>query len=132
MGRVHARGVAQLLSIGEFSELCGLSPKMLPSYASAGLLTPAAVDSSSGYRYYAPGQVRQATVIAALRHAGVPLADIRSFLEHPTAERLDQWARELESELADRRGALAEVRVLLAVDAAPPERVQAHDHHRGG
>ena len=35
----------ELLSIGDFSDRCGLSAKMLRSYAAAGLLVPAAVDA---------------------------------------------------------------------------------------
>ena len=41
----------ELLTIGEFSQACGLSPKVLRTYAADGLLTPAAVDRGSGYRY---------------------------------------------------------------------------------
>lgn len=36
----------ELLGIGQFSILTGLLPKMLRTYASAGLLVPAAVDRS--------------------------------------------------------------------------------------
>jgi DNA-binding transcriptional MerR regulator len=43
--------VDELLGIGDFSARCGLTPKMLRSYAAAGLLVPTAVDRSSGYRY---------------------------------------------------------------------------------
>ena len=50
----------ELLIIGDFSARCGLSAKMLRSYAAAGLLVPAAVDGSSGYRYYSAGQLRHA------------------------------------------------------------------------
>jgi DNA-binding transcriptional MerR regulator len=53
------------------------------------LLAPAWVDPDSGYRYYRPDQLRAATLIAFLRRAGVPLADIRAFLRQPTAEWLD-------------------------------------------
>jgi protein phosphatase len=60
------RCVDDLMPIGEFSDLSGLSPKRLRSYAAAGLLVPAAVDTDSGYRYYAPGQAREAQVIDAL------------------------------------------------------------------
>ena len=62
-----------LMPIGEVSARSGLSPKRLRSYAAAGLLVPAAIDSSSGYRYYAPGQMREARLIDSLRSAGVPL-----------------------------------------------------------
>jgi DNA-binding transcriptional MerR regulator len=72
------RCVDDFLSIGEFSERSGLSPKRLRSYAAGGLLLPAAVDPTSGYRYYSPGQLREAHLIDALRDAGMPLVDRRA------------------------------------------------------
>jgi PPM family protein phosphatase len=111
---VQARAVDDLLTIGEFSERCGLSPKMLRTYAATGLLVPAGVDRFTGYRYYAPSQAGQARAIGLLRQAGRPLRDIASFLGRPAAERLDEWERELGAELTVRRRALAEARALLA------------------
>src|SRR5829696_8171958 len=73
--RFMLRSVDDLMPIGEFSERSGLSPKRLRTYAAGGLLVPAAIDSASGYRYYSPGQLREAQVIDALREAGMPLAD---------------------------------------------------------
>jgi transglutaminase-like putative cysteine protease len=63
--------VDALVSIGDFSARSGLSLKMLRTYAAIGLLTPAAIDKSSGYRYYDPSQVEVAKTIALLRSAGV-------------------------------------------------------------
>ncbi len=57
----------ELLPIGEFSARCGLSAKMLRTYAAAGLLAPAAVDRDSGYRYYAPAQERHARLTSPSR-----------------------------------------------------------------
>jgi len=105
-----------LMPIGEFSERSGLSPKRLRSYAAAGLLVPAAIDSSSGYRYYSPGQLREARLIDALRIAGVPLAEIEPLLRDQASEHLDAWARQVEVDAAQRREALNLARRLLAVD----------------
>ena len=105
----------ELLSIGDFSARCGLSAKMLRSYAAAGLLVPAAVDGASGYRYYSTGQLHQARVIALLRQAGIPVDDITAFYDNPDALQLDRWEREVVQESAARRQALAEARVALAV-----------------
>jgi PPM family protein phosphatase len=110
------RDVDELMPIGEFSERSGLSPKRLRTYAAGGLLVPAAIDSASGYRYYAPGQLRDAQLIDALREAGVPLADIGSFLRNPSAEQLDAWARHVVSEAAHRRKGLDLARRLLAIE----------------
>jgi PPM family protein phosphatase len=106
--------VDDLMAIGEFSARSGLSAKRLRTYATEGLLAPAAVDPSSGYRYYSPDQLAEALVIDALRQAGVALADIRAFLYQPSRERLDVWARQLESDANYRQGALRLARQLLA------------------
>lgn len=111
--------VDDLMAIGEFSERSGLSAKRLRTYASEGLLTPAAVDPGSGYRYYSPGQLADAQVIDALRQANVPLADIRSFLRQPTREQLDAWARQLQTDANDRERALTFARDLFEVSADP-------------
>src|SRR4051794_17501104 len=105
MGRVHALLMEELLPIGEFSARCGLSAKMLRTYASAGLLTPAAVDRESGYRYYSPAQVQDARLIGLLRRAGVPLTEVGLFLCDPTPDRLDQLEWQLDDDTAARREA---------------------------
>jgi protein phosphatase len=90
--------VDDLMPIGEFSDRSGLSAKRLRTYAAEGLLTPAAVDPGSGYRYYSPDQLADARVIDALRQAGLSLAEIRAFRLRPSQEKLDAWARQLETE----------------------------------
>jgi PPM family protein phosphatase len=106
--------VDDLMAIGEFSEHSGLSAKRLRTYAVEGLLAPAAVDPSSGYRYYSPGQLADAQVIDALRQAGVPLADIRTYMRQPSREQLDAWARQLHTDANHRQRALALARHLAA------------------
>src|SRR5579864_15960 len=100
------------MSIGEFSERSGLSPKRLRSYAAGGLLVPEAVDSATGYRYYSAGQLREAQLIDALREAGMPLADIGALLRDPSGEQLDAWARRVEIDAAQRHKALDDARRL--------------------
>jgi PPM family protein phosphatase len=110
----------ELLSIGDFSGRCGLSAKMLRSYAASGLLVPAAVDDSSGYRYYSTGQLHQARVIVLLRRAGIPIDDILEFFKHPDAAQLDRWDRQIVRDSTTRRHALVQTRAVLAMDQAPP------------
>ena len=111
------RHVDELMPIGEFSEHSGLSPKRLRSYAAGGLLVPAAVDSASGYRYYSPGQLREAQLIDALREAGMPLAEIGALLRDPSGEQLDAWAKRVEIDAAQRHTALDLARRLLVIEA---------------
>jgi PPM family protein phosphatase len=108
--------VDDLMPIGEFSHRSGLSPKRLRSYAAGGLLLPAAVDSASGYRYYAPAQLRDASLIDALREAGVPLADIAALLADPSSDRLDALRERVERDAAHRQKFLSLARRLLSLD----------------
>lgn len=110
------------MPIGEFSERSGLSPSRLRSYAAGGLLVPAAIDSASGYRYYAPGQVREAQLIHVLREAGMPVAEIGSVLDDPAPGQLERWAQQLQADASKRHEALEAARRLLAVDdgTSPP------------
>ncbi|MEU8800667.1 MerR family transcriptional regulator [Spirillospora sp. NPDC048819] len=62
-----------LLPIGRFARLCRLSVKQLRHYDDLGLLAPAWTDPASGYRYYRPGQARDALMIGLLRAMDVPL-----------------------------------------------------------
>ncbi|HWF16367.1 MAG TPA: MerR family transcriptional regulator [Acidimicrobiales bacterium] len=108
-----------LMPIGEFSERSGLSAKRLRTYAAEGLLAPAAVDPTSGYRYYSPGQLADAQVIDALRQANVPLADVRGYMRQPSRERLDAWERQLQTNADHRQSALTLARRLFAASQDP-------------
>jgi DNA-binding transcriptional MerR regulator len=70
----------QLMPIGRFSRLTGLTVKALRHYDELGLLRPAAVDPETGYRLYAPDQVGRAETIRTLRQLELPLDDIASIL----------------------------------------------------
>jgi DNA-binding transcriptional MerR regulator len=95
-----------LLSIGEFARLSRLSPKALRRYDELDLLAPERVAADSGYRWYAPGQLEQARLIATLRRIGVPLAEIRPLLgldRAAVAQRVTAWWASAEAEHAARR-----------------------------
>ena len=70
----------ELLPIGRFARLSGLTVKALRHYDEIGLLRPARVDESSGYRYYALTQARSAEAIRRLRSLEVPLDEIRDLV----------------------------------------------------
>lgn len=73
----------ELLSIGQFAQATGLTPKALRHYDAAGLLVPAQVTPGTGYRRYDPGQVAAGQLIRRLRDVGLPLAEIRRLLDQP-------------------------------------------------
>ncbi|WP_405111945.1 MerR family transcriptional regulator [Micromonospora sp. NBC_01405] len=98
-----------LLTIGAFAKAVRLTPKALRLYDEVGLLHPAAVDPESGYRLYAPDQVEQARLIAALRRIGMPLAEIRTVCglrPAAAAEAVDAYWRRVSADTAA-RGRLA-------------------------
>ncbi|MDX3455733.1 MerR family transcriptional regulator [Streptomyces sp. ME02-8801-2C] len=70
-----AYGDDELLSIGAFAARARLSPKALRLYDRLGLLAPAHVDATSGYRYYRPAQTERARLVALLRQLARTLAD---------------------------------------------------------
>jgi DNA-binding transcriptional MerR regulator len=50
-------------SIGEFSQVTGLSVKTLRFYHERGILIPSSVDDATGYRFYDAAKVEKARVI---------------------------------------------------------------------
>jgi DNA-binding transcriptional MerR regulator len=106
----------ELLSIGRFSHLSGLTIKALRHYDEIGLLTPARVDDSSGYRYYSLAQVRDAEGIRRLRSLDVPLDEIRGLLgadEWTVRERLAVHRARIEGRAVEARRILAELDRLI-------------------
>ena len=101
------------MPIGEFATATRLSQKALRLYGENGVLTPAWVDPESGYRYYRPEQLHTATLVALLRRAGMPLAEIRSFVRASSLERLDAYEREVADEFAERRRVLRYLKRIL-------------------
>ncbi|MFD8349284.1 MerR family transcriptional regulator [Streptomyces coelicoflavus] len=107
-------------SIGEMARDSGLGVSALRFYDRAGVLVPARVDPASGYRWYAPEQLDEARVLARLRRAGMPLADIRLALAgwsgaDPDLVRrlLQAHLRRLERGLAEARSEFSTLRALL-------------------
>ena len=70
----------ELLSIGRFAQLTGLTAKALRHYDEVGLLRPAYVDDFTGYRWYALDQARDAVAIRRLRSFELPLDEIAEVL----------------------------------------------------
>jgi DNA-binding transcriptional MerR regulator len=69
-----------LLSIGQFARLAGLSVGALRHYDELDLLRPADIDRFTGYRRYRREQLETARTIARLRDLELPLDEIRAVL----------------------------------------------------
>ena len=66
--------------IGTAARLAQVSVRTLRHYDDVGLLSPAKVDSETGYRWYGPEQLARLHRILALRDLGVPLGEIAELL----------------------------------------------------
>jgi DNA-binding transcriptional MerR regulator len=78
------------LSIGRFARLGGLTVGALRHYHQHGLLTPADVDETTGYRRYSPDQLDDARLIARLRELNLGLPEVRAILAADPGERRRQ------------------------------------------
>ncbi len=122
----------RLLSIGELSRTSGLTVSALRFYDRAGVLAPACVDAWSGYRRYAPAQVREARLLAGMRRVQVPVAEMASVLDglrggdlDAVHDLLDGHLRRLEEGLADARRELGRLRAALGPSRAASAEVPA-------
>jgi effector-binding domain-containing protein len=76
-----------LVTIGDFSRMTHLSVKALRHYHDVGVLTPAQVDTDSGYRLYDASQVPVAHLVrmeSQLSETQSTVASLRALLERPT------------------------------------------------
>src|SRR5918992_833862 len=69
-----------LLSIGRFARLAGLTVRAVRHYGELGLLDPAYVDEDSGYRYFTPKQLADAEAIKRLRSLQLPLHELKRII----------------------------------------------------
>ena len=106
-----------LLTIGEFSRASYLTIKTLRHYHVVGLLEPARVDRSSGYRYYRADQIATAQTIRRLRELEMPVEQVKSVLHAAdTRERnalIAAHLERMEQQLERTTAAVASLRALL-------------------
>lgn len=69
-----------MIPIGEFAKLCGVTVKTLHHYDAVGLLKPAHVDQTNGFRYYCSQQLSIAHQILVLKASAFSLKEIKKHL----------------------------------------------------
>lgn len=72
-----------MMTIGQFSQITGLTTKALRHYDSIGLLPPAQTDPVTGFRRYETAQITTGAQIGLLRAMEVPLDTIAEYLREP-------------------------------------------------
>lgn len=103
-----------LLGIGGFALLSGLSLHALRHYDEVGLLRPAVVDQATGYRRYRPEQVARARLIGALRGIDMPLEAVRQVVDADDPDAGKAVLARHREELLERAHALS--RMVCTVD----------------
>jgi DNA-binding transcriptional MerR regulator len=84
-------GDTDLLPIGQFARLAGLSVGALRHYDELDLLRPADVDRFTGYRRYRRAQLETARTIARLRDLEMPIDEIRELLASDDPGERRRW-----------------------------------------
>jgi DNA-binding transcriptional MerR regulator len=105
-----------MLTIGDFARHGRVSIRMLRHYDAIGLLRPAQVDQSSGYRLYQAAQLSRLNRIVALKDLGFTLQQVQAILDE------DVSTEELRGMLRLRR---AELEAALAATASGLVQVEA-------
>lgn len=98
------RGKARY-SIGELSEICGISKKTLRFYDEKELLKPSERDEENNYRYYSQQQVMDAIMIREMKLRGFTLTELNSLLKYHDMKSLQKELGKkiitLEKEISD-------------------------------
>ncbi len=108
-----------MFTIGDFAQLGRVSVRMLRHYDAVGLLPPAHVDPSTGYRFYTAAQLQRLNRLVALKDLGLTLDQVKVVLD----EKLS--AEQLHGMLSLRR---AELRQQIVADEWRLRRVEARLH----
>jgi DNA-binding transcriptional MerR regulator len=111
-----------VLTIGDFARYGQVSVRMLRHYDETGLLKPAHVDPTTGYRSYSASQLARLNRLVALKELGFTLRQVRQLLDDEvSAEQLRGMLRlreaEIENQIAASEARLADVRARLALIA---------------
>lgn len=90
-------------STGEFAKLCRVHKKTLFHYDEIGLFKPEKV-LQNGYRYYSTYQLEAFNVIYTLKDLGMPLKEIKEFMDKRTPQNVielfDYETQEIEKEIS--------------------------------
>lgn len=100
------------LTTGDFARLCGTTKHTLFHYDQMGIFSPA-VKGENGYRYYTFPQMDVFYVISTLKELGMPLADIRAYLDRRSPEQLVALLAQESVELEEKIRRLRQMRDLI-------------------
>lgn len=82
---MEERHLKQRYAVGEFAKLSGVPKQTLQFYDKIGIFSPA-YRAENGYRYYETDQFEAIDIIYSLKEAGLPLTEIKTYLNQRTPE----------------------------------------------
>ena len=98
------KNLKDYFTTGEFARLCNVKKQTLFHYDDIGILCPELV-GDNGYRYYSYMQLEVFYTISMLKELGMPLSDIKKYLDHrsPRAfiDLLEKQQLEVEEKIQD-------------------------------
>ena len=120
------RNMNESYSIGEFSQITGLSVKTLRFYHEKGVLTPSSVDETTGYRFYDAGKIEKARVVMRLRAMEFSIEDISTVLaecadEADILNHLERQKGVLEQRIQEDRDIVRSLKEIIAGEKAARE-----------
>jgi DNA-binding transcriptional MerR regulator len=111
--------VAAMKTVGEVSELSGVTVRALHHYDKIGLLSPSE-RTDAGYRLYSRADLERLQEILGWRALGFELGEIRELLGEPSHDRIGALRAQLELVTAERAR-------LAAIAAMLDDALNAHD-----
>ena len=117
-------------SIGEFSQVAGVSVKTLRFYHEKGILIPSSVDQTTGYRFYDASKVEKARVIMRLRQMEFSIEDIAAVLGECSDEAdilnyLERQKNVLQQRIQEDRDIVRSLNEIIAKEKAARQNLEA-------
>jgi len=110
--------IGEIMRIGEFAKVCGISVSALRYYDEQGLLSPVYIDRFTGYRYYNEEQIYVCRRIGLLKAAGFSLSEIKSMLKTDDGDIIRRLFNEKKSAMEKALHDLAETeKIMLGADS---------------
>lgn len=113
----------------DFAKLCGTTRRTLLHYDAIGLFSPAGREEN-GYRFYREDQYDVFLVITALKELGMPLEEIKAYLDTRNPQALQELLALQEAKIASELSSLRQIqkmivtkKSLLSLGAAVPRNV---------
>lgn len=89
----------EYLTTGEFAKICGIPKHILFYYDQINLFQPEII-KENGYRYYSFRQFDTFSIISALKRLGMPLKEIKKYMDERNPEKLVNLLEQKSNEVA--------------------------------